>query len=229
MTRILFLALFFSICQFLEAQTNIQLSFNLLHNKKPVKNESPLVSKTGDTLSVEILKCYISLIELKLKTGKIFKEKNSFHLLDFENTSTVNLHLNSGPLGEIDYITFNLGIDSTTNVSGALGGDLDPSKGMYWAWQSGYINFKLQGTSSKCLTRKNQYQFHLGGYLSPYCALRKIKLVFQKESKQNINIAIELDDFFNKIDLSKTNTVMIPCKEAVMLSDLACKIFSIQE
>jgi hypothetical protein len=34
-----------------------------------------------------------------------------------------------------DQIQFQLGIDSLTNVSGAMGGDLDPTKGMYWTWQ----------------------------------------------------------------------------------------------
>lgn len=211
------------------AQNTKQLIFLLHYNNVPVKFGSPLISKNGDTLNIEILKCYISSIQLKFKNGNIYSEKNSFHLLDFENNNSISLPLNNVSVGEIEYVTFNLGIDSTTSVSGALAGDLDPSKGMYWAWQSGYINFKLQGTSSKCLTRKNQYQFHLGGYLQPYYALRKIKLPLQNGNKQIINVAIELDEFFSKINLSKTNTVMIPGKEAMSLSDLASEIFSIKE
>ena len=69
---------------------------------------------------------------------------------------------------EFDAIQFNLGIDSLTNVSGALGGDLDPTKGMYWTWQNGYVNFKLQGTSDLCNNPKNEFEFHLGGYLKPF-------------------------------------------------------------
>ena len=56
-------------------------------------------------------------------------------------------------------LKFQLGIDSLTNVSGAMGGDLDPTKGMYWTWQSGYINMKIEGKSNSCKTRKNQFQF----------------------------------------------------------------------
>lgn len=226
MTRTLVFILFFQVhLFFIGAQNDLEIKFHLVYNKTPVKNNAVIISKEGDSLTIEMLKCYISAVELKFKNEKIFKEKNSFHLLDFENVNLVNFQLKSVLAGEIEFISFNLGIDSSTSVSGVLPGDLDPSKGMYWAWQSGYINFKLQGTSTKCATRKNQYQFHLGGYLPPYYALRKIKLPVQKENTAEISITIELADFFKEINLNKTNTVMVPGKEAMKLSDLAAKIF----
>ena len=80
-------------------------------------------------------------------------------------------------------IAFNLGIDSITNVSGAQGGDLDPTKGMYWAWQSGFINIKLQGTSNSCPPPKNEFEFHLGGYQYPFNSLQTIILKTGNEKK----------------------------------------------
>ena len=37
-------------------------------------------------------------------------------------------------------IKFLVGTDSTLNTAGILEADLDPVKGMYWAWNTGYIN-----------------------------------------------------------------------------------------
>ena len=87
----------------------------------------------------------------------------------------------------IKSISFCIGIDSLASVSGALSGDLDPSNGMYWAWQSGYINMKIEGTSSSCKTRKNSFNFHIGGYLKPYNAIKKIEIPINKIQNQIID------------------------------------------
>ena len=66
-------------------------------------------------------------------------------------------------------IYFQIGIDSLTNVSGDLDGDLDPALGMYWAWNSGYINMKLEGKSSSCKSVKKEFQFHIGVIATTKC------------------------------------------------------------
>lgn len=120
---------------------------------------------------------------------------------------------------------FHIGIDSATNVSGAMGGDLDPTKGMYWAWQSGYINVKIEGTSSVCNTRNHEFQFHLGGYLPPHYALQTLH--FPVKNPQQIQIDIDIQKFLKNIDLARQNHIMSPSKEAVVLSKIfadACTI-----
>ncbi len=70
-----------------------------------------------------------------------------------------------------DSFVFTFGVDSLTHEKGVMTGDLDPVNGMYWAWQSGYIDLKLEGSW------KNQpIQFHLGGYQYPYRADQKVKI-----------------------------------------------------
>ena len=61
-----------------------------------------------------------------------------------------------------------------SNVAGAIGGTLDPINGMYWAWNSGYVNFKIEGTSTLSNARKNAFKFHLGGYQHPYNSYRAV-------------------------------------------------------
>jgi hypothetical protein len=108
-----------------------------------------------------------------------------------------------------------------------MAGDLDPIKGMYWAWQSGYINMKLEGKSSSCKTRNNEFQFHIGGYLSPYYAIRKVALSYDKKATQ-INIGIDLYNFFANLNLAKTNSVMIPGTLAMELADYSKSLFYIE-
>jgi len=112
------------------------------------------------------------------------------------------------------------------SVSGALDGDLDPSKGMYWAWQSGYINMKIEGKSSSCKTRKNQFFFHIGGYLQPNYAMQTIVLETNNINPE-INIAVDLEALFSKIHLSETNSIMIPGKKAMELAQMSIQMFTI--
>ena len=106
-----------------------------------------------------------------------------------------------------------------------MAGDLDPTKGMYWAWQSGYINMKMEGKSSSCKTRKNEFQFHIGGYMKPNYAMRKVELV---SKNQNLNITIDVAEFFSELKLSETNSIMIPGKKAMKLADYSIKMFKIE-
>ena len=128
--------------------------------------------------------------------------------------------------GDIVYSTvkMNIGVDSVTSTSGALGGDLDPAKGMFWTWQSGYINLKLEGRSNKCPTRKNRFQFHLGGYAQAENTLQAIQI--NAKPGKDIAIDIPLDQFLREIDLAQLNTIMSPGPEAVALSKKIALLFS---
>lgn len=176
----------------------------------------------NDTLQVNLVKFYISGIEINYTDGTIFKEKESYHLINVE-------HFKSFPISkkenkEISKIRFNIGIDSTASVSGALSDDLDLQNGMYWAWQSGYINMKIEGKSNSCKTRKNVFQFHIGGYLNPNYALRKINI--NCNNKNQIDLVMDISKLFEEIQLSQTNSIMIPGKEAMKIADLSTKIFA---
>lgn len=87
-----------------------------------------------------------------------------------------------------DAFRFNPGIDSLENVSGAFGGDLDPTKGMYWAWHSGDINFKLEGHSAGCGSRDNAFQLRLGGYQAPHASLQTIHLAVAQGPRLPIRV-----------------------------------------
>ncbi|HWY12651.1 MAG TPA: MbnP family protein, partial [Bacteroidia bacterium] len=149
--------------------------------------------KTGEKDSIQIteLKFYVSDIELWQEQKLVWKEKKSFHLVDISDPKSLSLALNLPSAINFTEIKFNLGIDSVTNVSGAMGGALDPILGMYWAWQSGYINLKLEGKSNLCKTRNNEFQFHLGGYLSPFLGLQHVNVKSNNTNNTILTIDVQ--------------------------------------
>ena len=157
----------------------------------------------------------------------MFEEQNSVHLIDASKIETLEMSLPMPEAIDFDALQFDLGIDSMLNVSGAKGGDLDPTNGMYWTWQNGYINFKLEGKSEYSPARNNEFQFHLGGYQSPFNNLKKIS---QSVSNTDTLIFIlDVENILNEIDLSKMNHVMSPGENALLLSSIVSASFSLRK
>jgi len=198
-----------------------QPSFNA--SSLQLEQAEPYRLSNGDSIYIDELKFYISSIAFYLNDKTVWKENNSFHLLDVSEPGTLNISLNIPPGLVYDKIKFNVGIDSITNVSGAMGGDLDPVKGMYWTWQSGYINFKLEGRSQRCTARKHIFRFHLGGYEGDANSLQQITLA---APQGNIHISVSIDSFLSSIDLSGESEVMIPGAKAVALSKKLATVFN---
>jgi hypothetical protein len=194
---------------------------------KPLSLDNPFYHLSEkDSLQFTTLKFYISNLQFFKDSALIWTEPNAFYLIDASDSNTMKRRLTIPNHLKFNALQFNLGIDSVTNVAGALGGDLDATKGMYWAWQSGYINFKLEGRSSLCPTRKNAFQFHLGGYLAPHNALRIIHL--KNVSVGNLNILLDIQPMFENLDLKTQNSVMIPSDEAISLVQKVANLFKIK-
>lgn len=207
---------------------SLTINFHLEFNKLPLDSNKKYVSANKDTLTIETFRCYISNIQIQYADDSVFNQKDSYHLLDLDNPNSFQIPISQKSNKSISKIVFDIGIDSLTNTSGAMAGDLDPIKGMYWAWQSGYINMKIEGKSKSCGTRKNEFQFHLGGYLRPYYAMRRVKFELDKKAYNDINIGIDLDSFFSSLELKETNSIMFPGKEAIKLANYSTKMFYLQ-
>jgi hypothetical protein len=197
---------------------SLAVTFHLEFNKLPLELTKQYVSASNDSLSIENFRCYISNLKIQY----------SYHLLDAENPNSFRIPITNKGAKLISRITFSIGIDSVTSNSAALSGDLDPIKGMYWAWQSGYINMKIDGKSPSCQTRKNKFEFHIGGYLQPYYAMRELKFDLDNKADGNIDIGIDLYRFLSHLELKQTNSVMIPGKEAMKLADYSTEMFYIR-
>lgn len=201
----------------------ISLSFRPQADNKAIALYDTFDIGANERIVLETLRFYISGIELWRGDSPVWKEKGSVYLYDLEDPKNIVLSVPSSLI--YDRIRFGIGIDSLTNVSGAMGGALDPMLGMYWTWQSGYINFKAEGHSSASTHPKKEFQLHLGGYSGSDKALRQISLPLVSSSA--IGIRVDLRQFLEAAALSKRPHLMSPCPEAVRLSDVLSHCFKI--
>ena len=216
------------------------LSFQVKNDKKDLKvmvylnfqkeplvlNDRKYITKNKDTVSITKMKFYISNFILEMEDGSTYKESSKVHLIDAENLSSLELKLNNVPDLKINKVSFDIGIDSVSSVSDKFEGNLDPKNGMYWAWNTGYINMKLEGKSSSCTNAKKEFQFHIGGYLPKQNALQKIE--WNLDEKQNINIEVELSNWLDAISLKETNSIMIPGEKAIKMAQLYKNMFGFE-
>lgn len=186
-------------------------------------------SSTGDTLQVDQFRFYVSAFELVFANGTIYTEQESYHLIDAEIDSSLQFSLKNVPAGEILEVRFQVGVDSVKCMSGAFGGDLDPSNGMYWAWNSGYIHAKLEGKSKSCKTHQNVFEFHVGGFAYPHNAVRKVSLQLGNEYQKADKLIILADAhvWLQDTKLAEINSVVIPGKQAMKVADNYIKMFKL--
>lgn len=222
--RLLFVGLF--CCTQTVTAQYLDLKFVATWSGKPVDAQKYYKLPSGDSLRITNFRCYISGISLSANGKTVYTEPNSYHLLDMAEPPSMQLRLPNIP--KYDAIHFSIGVDSIMNVSGAHGGDLDPEKGMYWAWQSGYVNFKVEGNSNLCNTRRNEFQFHIGGYAGKDNA--SVKLTLRNADAPNtMTIQIPLSKWLQQIDLRQQHTIMSPSAEAVQLAKQFAATLNIQE
>jgi len=211
-----------------EKKDNVFANLNLTFREKPLELNKEYVSGNKDTLQITVFKFYISNLKLQYTDKTTYSEPDRYHLIDIENPNSCKIPIEKITDKTISKVSFSIGVDSTASVSGALEGDLDPTKGMYWAWQSGYINMKLEGKSSSCKTRKNEFQFHIGGYMKPNYAMRKVVLE-PKNPNSTVEINVDMEELFSQLELSKINSVMIPGTKAMQIADYSVTMFKIDE
>lgn len=206
---------------------------------KPVFGGQPLVLKNQfyqtlhhDSVYIDAFKFYLSDLSVSYHEGKAMKHAVNDHLVNATDTISLCISWDAVRSGELRQISFYVGVDSLANVSGALGGDLDPSKAMYWAWNTGYINAKLEGRSPVCKTLHHAFEFHIGGYLRPYNTRRKVTLdlshyVIEAGKPNTIIIEADASQCLGQVDLKQLNSVVMPSPEAMLLADHYATMFRI--
>lgn len=183
-------------------------------------NKESNYSNGDERWSFDVLKMYIGGLRL-YKHGELVNQgEKEYNLIDFlDSTSSIAL---MKPLSDFDSIRFLIGTDSLLNYSGAHGGDLDPLHGMYWAWHSGYINFKLEGTRSSPVDTQ-QIQYHIGGFAAPYETMQS--LVFSLEDSRKYAIYLDLLELLSQKNFLFPSRIMRPSAEATEFAELWGKSF----
>ena len=204
--------LFFS-SFFFSLTCNSQLSIIPTWNKKPLELQHVYLTQNNDSISFSILKIYFSDFRFKDKISGRITSIDTLIFYDLADSST-HTFFNDLNLSNYESIAFTLGLDSSKNVSGELENAYDPLLGMYWAWNTGYINLKIMGESSAVPTNSNKFEFHLGGYRSPFATAQNIQIDLNDQY-----IYFDLEKLFSEnINLTKNHHIMLPCKDAFLIS-----------
>ena len=201
-------------------------------------NNNPFVNASGDTFTVSLLKYYVSNIVLTRSDDSKYSIPGSYFLVDHNTFMEDEFTIGGIPIGGYKQISFILGVDSAVNVSGAQAGDLDPAKGMFWDWNSGYIMSRLEGNSPTSTAINKKIIFHIGGFSKPNNSLKTISIDFNgnianisNSSTPLLHLKTDISEWFktpNAINFSTINTVMIPGAISNSIAENYADAFSFQ-
>lgn len=157
----LFAALFFSSSSKSQDRSAIlKLKFEHVSGSNPlVLRDSVYTTPLGETFTISKLKYYTS--DFRLNGDRFVSGDQDHQLVDISKETEILL---TAYPGKFHSIGFTIGVDSARNFSGAQAGALDPMNDMFWTWNSGYVVFKLDGTSPASNSDRNRIEHHIGGY-----------------------------------------------------------------
>ncbi|MGH1339357.1 MAG: MbnP family protein [Aureispira sp.] len=221
---LLFLTLCLSTVRPTSAQDTLQ--FSALFQGQPLQlDRMYVVEDSSQQITISRLRFYIGVIELWQDQQQVYTFPATYYLVDLEAPNSLNLPFNLPKGITYNHLKLHIGVDSLTNAQGVQGGALDPMQGMYWTWQSGYINFKLEGTSTHCMSRGQEFQFHIGGFKRPYYPLQELSLEVQQGTLIEIGLAI--DQLLFLANLKENDHIMSPNQKGVDFSQLFPFVFFI--
>lgn len=164
------------------------------------------LNANGDDFKVTALKYRVSNLTFNSADGSKTVIPESYLLIDAADDKTNLQIIEKIPAGDYVSMDFVIGVDSLRNFAGAQTGSLDPAKGMFWSWNSGYIFVMLEGSSSKSTQIDNKLFFHVGGAKAPNNTVRKITLPFSSgglrvraNSKPEIHLIVDASYLFKGV------------------------------
>ena len=185
--------------------------------------------------SVSKCKYYLGNPVLLAAAGPDF-HSNTYYLADVEEDPTLSFPLQKIPPGQYRALQFTLGVDSLQNCSGVQSGVLDPENAMFWAWNTGYIFLKLEGTAPASKSPGHFFEFHIGGFRSPHNCIRTITLPFeqvmdlQAGARNELRLRVNLGEILrtpNTIDFG-VHSAITDFNYAELIADNYVDMFSIR-
>jgi hypothetical protein len=158
------------------ARGTLLLEFdNVVGTRDLELNNGTYRNAAGEEFRVSLLQYYVSNIRLRKTDGSeyVVPQDSSYFLVQEHKSDTHMIRL-SVPQGDYASVSFILGVDSlrsTMDISRRQGvlnpADMSREEGMYWTWNSGYIFFKMEGTSPQIApdpSGNRRFRYHIGGF-----------------------------------------------------------------
>lgn len=217
----------------------LRLRFVPVANGEPLVLDKGYVNAFGEDYRVSVFKIYIANVSVSDRAGSTSPAKpDCFHLLDASSPGTLVVDHGEDGL-PFRSIRFQFGIDSIRNVSGAQTGALDPMNGMFWTWSTGYINAKLEGSSSFSPNPDRRFVYHIGGFAGAERTQRTVVLdlpgteawTLDKTGMSEATIHVDLDGWFRKahdLPISQLPVSMTAGPTATRYADNVAGMFKLQ-
>lgn len=198
--RFIFGCLLFLFIQF-DLQAQSTLTIRTAWQGKPIS--LPFRTRIQDSVPLEIdaLKFYIHYSH---------KGQTIHQLVDFESSDKVAVPIQF----EGDSLKLFIGTAKGLDAKGVRSGPLDPSLGMYWTWLTGYIQAKVEGSSTKLKTQQHRFEYHLGYRQDQPYDLPSVTI---KKTGNDPLLLLELSDWFAVNPLIDRPKVVDPGPEATIL------------
>lgn len=157
----------------------------------------PYLTASNEQVEIGRFAYFISNVELVRADGSVFKEPNSYHLIQEEDqVKKESFRINNVPEGDYVKVRFFVGVDSARNatIDGAAG-DLVPDNHMTWMWNTGFIFLSAKGIyiNPDSATTRQVFEYNVGKNRS----LRKVELTLPAatriDTENNPKIRIHAD------------------------------------
>lgn len=189
----------------------------------------------GDQVTISKFNYYISNVRFNNANGSVYAESNSYHLVQQSDPASSSFNLANIPAGTYNSISFMIGVDSLHNVSGAQSGALDPTNGMFWDWNTGYIMAKMEGTSPQSAGTNNAFVYHIGGFSGANNSVHTVTLnlstplTITRNNQSVVNLHADALSWFgpNTIDLSTLYFIMNVSADSKKISDNYANMFGV--
>lgn len=222
-------------------KVDLIIHFKAVVNGEPLVFKKDYINSFNESFSVEKFRFYVGKIRL-IHSGSNSTtsfNQDDYFLVDFNDSSTTSIKISVEP-DRYHQILFLLGVDSIHNVSGAQTGALDPLKGMFWTWNSGYVMLKLEGISSISNQPAHALTYHIGGYREPNNTAKNIMIPFASGSELEIKngnpneltIFADISKLFSgphPIHIREIPTCTTPGPLAKSISENYVHMFTIQQ
>lgn len=217
----------------------LRVKLQMTANGDPLRIGEEYINSAGEDYRISAFKIYVGNFSLENEnSGVVAALKDAYFLLDLskENSMVTDLRLNEKSFSRL---VFQVGIDSILNVSGAQTGALDPMNGMFWTWNTGYINAKLEGSSSFSRNDDKAFTYHIGGFKSGEATQRMVRLpipgqqewVLEKSGYTEVVVSIDIDKWFRSthdLPISSVSNMMMPGPVSVKYADNYATMFNME-
>ncbi len=175
-------------------EKKITIHFNHVANGHALKKGENFIASSGDTISIHKLKYYISHLQMR-NDKEVFIEFPGIFLIDAFAADSIVAKI---PEGNYTAMKFTLGVDSALHTQGVQEGALDPLNDMYWAWNTGYVNFKLEGNSPQAKTDLHRVEYHIGGFAGKQKTMQEVEI----DCPANLDLPV-INELFVQVKMEK--------------------------